>query len=222
MSRLARIVPLALAVAAAASASAQELNLARTSTARPNVVALRTGMEHAFVGELGYRRVLAWGNQQLFVGGDVAVPWAEPDLRDYRVRATVGAPIGGRHWKLSGWISPTLRGTGNVATDMTALGVDLRLAGGYYARRWFAAAEVGADWNAATRVALRDAYRTRVYSGAKYGWNRTPGGTTYAGLQAGLSFSSYDVVLRTGLSRTTALDAQTVPFYLTTGLNKAW
>jgi hypothetical protein len=222
MSRLARIASVALAAVAAAGASAQELNLATTSTARPNVVMLRTGMEHAFVGEVGYRRVLAWGDQQLFVGADVALPWAEPDLGDYRVRATVGAPLGRHHWKIAGWLSPTLRGAGNVASDMTALGVDVRLTGGYYARRWFTAAEVGADWNVATHVAVRDAYRTRVYSGAKDGWYGNPGGTTYAGLQAGLSSSSFDVVLRSGLARTTALDEQTVPFYLTAGVNVAW
>jgi hypothetical protein len=222
MSRLARTASVALAVVAAASASAQELNLAATSTARPNIVVLRTGMEHAFVGEVGYRRVLAWGDQQLFVGGDVALPWAEPDVADYRVRATVGAPLGRRRWKLAGWLSPTLRGARNVASDMTALGVDVRLTGGYYARRWFTAAEAGADWNAATYVAVRDAYRTRVYSGAKDGWYRHPGGTTYAGLQAGLSLSSSDVVLRGGLARTTALDEQSVPFYVTAGVNVAW
>jgi hypothetical protein len=74
----------------------------------------------------------------------------------------------------------------------------------------------------ATHVAVRDAYRTRVYSGAKDGWYGNPGGTTYAGLQAGLSSSSFDVVLRSGLARTTALDEQTVPFYLTAGVNVAW
>jgi hypothetical protein len=222
MSALARIASVAVVAAAAASASAQELNLAATSAARPNVVVLRSGIEHALVGELGYRRVLTWGDRQLLVGADVALPWARADLRDHRVRAMVGAPFGGRHWKLAGWLAPTLRGTGNAASDMTALGVDARVTGGYYARRWFTAAEGGVDWNATTHVALREAYRTRVHSGAKDGWYRNPGGTTYAGLQAGLSFSSFDVVLRTGLARTTALDAQTIPVYATAGVNVAW
>ena len=110
MIRLARVAPVVLAVAAATAASAQELNLATTSTARPSIVAVRSGLDHAFLGEIGYRRVLAWGDRQLFVGGDVALPWAEPDLGDYRVRATVGAPLGRHHWKLAGWLSPTLRG----------------------------------------------------------------------------------------------------------------
>lgn len=219
MIRLATVASVVLALAAAARASAQELNLATTSTARPSIVEVRTGLDHGFLGEVGYRRVLAWQDRQIFVGGDVVMPWAEADLGDYRVRATVGLPFGWEHWKLAGWLSPTLRRTENVASEMTALGVDLRLTGGYYARRWFIAGEAGLDWNAATRIAFSDAYRTRVYSGAKDGWYRTPGGTTYTGLHAGVSFSSFDVIVRAGHPRTTALDQQTVPLYVTVGVN---
>lgn len=220
MSRVARVASAALALAAATGAAAQDLNLAVTSTDRPGIVQARSGLDHAFLGEVGYRHVLAWREQQLFVGGDVAIPWARADLGDYRVRATVGLPLGGEHWKLAGWVSPTLRGTENAASDMAALGVDLRLTGGYYQRRWFVAGEAGLDWLAATHVIFSDAYR-RVYPGAKDGWYRLPGGTVYAGLQGGVSFSSFDVVVRAGHPRTTALQPQTLPFYLTLGVNVA-
>jgi hypothetical protein len=60
-----------------------------------------------------------------------------------------------------------------------------------------------------------------VYAGAQDGWYGLPGGTTYAGLQGGLSFSSFDVVLRLGQPRTTELAPQTVPFYATLGVNVA-
>ena len=221
MTRPFRLAAVAFWLAAATSARAQELNLAATSTARPSIVEVRTGMEHAFLGEVGYRHVLALGDQQLFVGGDVSLPWAKVDLSDYRVRATVGLPFGGQHWKLAGWLSPTLRGTVNDVSEMTAVGADLRLAGGYYARGWFAATEAGFDWVAATKVTFSDAYRSRVYSGARDGWYRTPGGTAYAGLHGGVSFSSFDLVLRAGNARTTALEQQSMPFYLTVGVNVA-
>ncbi len=221
MRRLAMVASAAVALAAATRASAQELNLAATSADRPSIVEVRTGLDHALVGEVGYRHVLAWGDGQLIVGGDVAMPWANADLRDYRVRATVGLPFGGQHWKLAGWLSPTLRGTENAASDMTALGVDLRLTGGYYARGWFVAGEVGLDWIAATHIALSDAYRNQAYAGAKDGWYGAPGGTAYVGLQAGVSFSSLDVIVRAGLPRTTALEEQTVPLSLTVGVNVA-
>ncbi len=221
MTRPPLLVSVALTLAAATNARAQELNLATTSTARPSIAEVRTGVDHAFLGEVGYRHVLGWGDQQLFVGGDVSLPWAKVDLSDYRVRVTVGLPYGGQHWKLAGWLSPTLRGTVNAVGEMTAVGADLRLAGGYYARGWFVAAEAGFDWVAATKVTFSDAYRSRVYSGARDGWYRTPGGTAYAGLHGGVSFSSFDLVLRAGNARTTALEQQTMPFYLTVGVNVA-
>jgi len=221
MNRLALVASVVVALASGTGASAQELNLAATSADRPGIVEVRAGIDHAFLGELGYHRVLAWQDRQLFVGGDVAVPWAKADLRDYRVRATVGLPLGGQRWKVAGWLSPTLRGTDNAASEMAALGVDLRLTGGYYARRWFVAGEAGVDWVAATHVAFSDAYRNQVYAGAKDGWYRTPGGTVYTGLHAGVSFSSFDVILRAGLPRTTALDSQILPVYVTLGVNVA-
>lgn len=220
MKRLAIAVS-AVLVQLAARASAQELNLATTNAERPGTVGVRGGVDHAFLGEVGYRRVLVWGERQLFVGGDVGVPWARPDLGDYRVRATVGLPLGFEHWKLAAWVSPTLRGTENAASDLVALGADLRLTGGYYARRWFVAGETGIDWVAATRVTFSERYRTLVYSGAKNGWYRTPGGTTYAGLHGGVSFSSFDLIVRAGLPRSTALEEQPLPFYLTLGVNVA-
>jgi hypothetical protein len=193
MKRLTLVASALLALVAASSASAQELNLATTSADHPGIVTVRGGVDHALLGEVGYRRVLILGERQLFVGGDIGMPWAKPDLADYRVRATVGLP----------------------------LGADLRLAGGYYAPRWFVAGETGADWVAATRITFSERYRTVVYSGAKNGWYRTPGGTTYVGLHAGLSFSSFDLIVRAGHPRTTALAEQTLPFYFTLGVNVA-
>ena len=221
MRRLALRASIALALAAATGARAQELNLAATSAARPSIVEVRTGMEHAFLGEVGYRHVFAFGDQQLFVGGDVALPWAKVDLSDYRVRATLGLPHGGQHWKLAGWLSPTLRGAVNAASQMTAVGADLRLAGGYHASGWFIAGEAGLDWIAATHITFADAHRSRASSGAEDGWTRTPGGAAYTGLRGGVSFPSLDVIVRAGLSRTTGLEQQSVPFYLTMGANVA-
>ncbi len=215
-----RFASVIVVLAIAARGSAQELNLGATSTARPNIVVARTGMEHALMTEVGYRRVLEWGDRQLFVGGDVAFPWGGVDLRDYRVRASAGLPfVDGQHWKLAGWLSPTVRGTRDAASDMTALGADLRVTAGHYARGWFVAAELGVDWVAATHVRISDAYRNRAYAGAQDGWYGAPGGTVYTGLQGGLSFSALDVVLRAGLPRTTTLGAQSVPAYLTLGVN---
>ena len=79
-------------------------------------------------------------------------------------------------------------------------------------------------WSAGSlRSAMRTvaSIETQVYSGAKDGWYRAAGGTTYAGLHGGMSFSSFDVIVRVGHPRTTALEQQTVPFYVTVGANVA-
>jgi hypothetical protein len=220
MSRLGAVAAI-LSLVVARSGSAQELNLAAMSQARPGVVEARIGLDHAFLGEIGYRRLLDWQDQRLVVGGDVAIPWAKPDLRDHRIRATAGLPLGTEHWKLAGWLSPTLRGTQVAASRMTALGADIRLTGGYYAPRWFLASEVGLDWVAATHVTFSDTYRAQVYAGARDGWYRLPGGTAYTGIQTGVTIASVDVVVRAGHPRTMALAMQTVPFYLTLGVNVA-
>jgi hypothetical protein len=210
----------AFSLAVAASASAQELDLAATGTARPSIAGARAGTGHGSLGEVGYRHVLAFEDLQLLVGADGALPWARADLRD-RLRVSVGLPLGGPRWKLAAGLSPTMRGTENAVSRMTALGADLRLAGGYHAPGWFIAGEAGLDWIAATHITFADAHRSRARSGAGDGWYRTPGSTAYTGLRGGVSFPSLDVIVRAGLSRTTGLEQQSVPFYLTMGANVA-
>lgn len=220
MTRMLLRLLVLLALGSATAARGQELNLAAASEARPGIASVRTGMDHALVAEVGYRRLLSWGSQRLFLGGDAALPWAGLDLRDYRLRAMLGIPFGGERWQAAAWLSPVVRGTRNAASRMTAVGAEARLTGGYYAPRWFAAAEAGLDWSAATHIRFSGAYR-EVYAGARDGWYRSPGGTVYAGLLGGVSFSSVDLVVRAGHPRTLALEMQTVPFYLTLGANVA-
>ena len=224
MRRLVTLVLAALALAApAVEVSAEEINFATLTAERPNVVEARTGLDHAFVLELGYRRVVEWRGRQLLFGGDWAFPWASPDFGDFRVRATASASLlrgSGSGWKLVASLSPTLRATQNAAADMHALGADVRLTGGYY-RRWWCAGEVGLDWAATTHVSHSGAYRETVYADARDGWYTSPGGTFYAGGNAGVSIKSVDVMLRVGHPRSLDLAQQTVPFFVLVGVNVA-
>jgi hypothetical protein len=212
----------ALALAApAVDASAEELNFATATAERPNVVLARTGLDHAFVLDLGYRRVVEWGGHQLLFGGDLALPWAGLDLGDFRVRASAAASLlgdSGRGWKLVGSLSPTLRATQNAAGGEHALGADLRVTGGYYGR-WWLAGELGLDWAATTHIEHGRAYQDTVYADAKDGWYGNPGGTLYAGLNTGVSIQSVELVLRVGVPRTMTLAPQTVPFFALVGVN---
>ncbi|HEU4385569.1 MAG TPA: hypothetical protein VFR85_18940 [Anaeromyxobacteraceae bacterium] len=216
--RLALVASAAVALATATAAPAQELDLAAARTTRPGIAEPRASVEQAFLGEIGYRHVFGWGDQGLFEE-DVALPWARVELGEHRVRAVADLPFGDRRWKLAGWLSPTVRGALNAASELTALGADLRLAAGHYARGWFVALEAGLDCIAFTHVTLGDPGRRAPRPGAGDGWYRTPGGTAYAGLQGGASFPSFDLILRAGSARTTALEPQRAPLYLTVGVN---
>ena len=214
----------ALAVlATAGSARAQEVNLATLDDGPSNRVHVRTGAEHGFVAGVGYSRAVSVLGRRLLLTGDLTVPWAEVDASDYRVRAGALVPIvGSRRWKLAGSLAPTLRGTRNDTGRMTSAGADLGLTGGFYARRWFAASELGFDWAMSTHVDHNARYRAVVFEGARDGWYRNPGGNFRAGLQAGASFGRHDLVLRLGALREAGGQAPLLPLYGTLTFDTRW
>lgn len=210
----------ALALANASPARADELNFKALSLARPNIVTARLGMEGGLVGEVGYRRVVELFARRTAFGLDLCAPLAELDTSDYRVRATLASPfIEGRNWKLSAALGPTLRSAENPLNRSYALGADARLTGGYYTASWFVAGELGAELVGGAYIRNSDAYRKYVYAKAKNGWYRDTGGTLYAGLHGGLSFSALDLVMRLGQQRGSALEPKAMPFFATVGVN---
>ena len=105
---------------------------------------------------------------------------------------------------------------------MTGVGADVGAVGGYYARHWFVAGELGFDWAMSTYVAHSDAYRSAVFDGARDGWYPNPGGNARAGLQGGVSFGRYDAILRLGQVRGIDGDPPLLPFYGTLALDARW
>lgn len=211
-----------IAAAAPTDALAQELNLATTSADQPHIVHVRSGLDHGFTAELGYDHVFALSDRLLIVGAELAMPWAQPDLGDLQLRLGAAMPLVERGpWKLSARLGPTVRSADTAAARLISLGADLQLAAGYYARRGFVAAAAGVDWAGATYIRNSDEYRMRIYPDAEDGWYRNTGGTIRAGLQGGLSFSTFDVVLRAGRPFAIDLGSQTIPFYAMLGVNIA-
>jgi hypothetical protein len=211
-----------LVLLAPPSARAQELNLATLDQGQ-NLVQVRTGAEYGFVASAGYARRLPLLGGQVVVHGDVTLPWAGLDLGDFRVRGGALVPVVGTgHWKLSGGLTPTLRGTKNESARMTGVGADLSVLGGFYSPRWLAAVELGFDWALSTYIAHTAAYRSTVYAGARDGWYTTPGGNVRAGLQGGVSFGRSDLILRVGLVRDITGAAPLLPFYGTLAFNTRW
>lgn len=217
------LVVAGLALAAPLAAQAQEINLAGLDDEAKNRVHVRTGAEHAFVAGVGYARAVPVLGRRLLVHGDLTVPWADLDTGDYRLRAGALAPIVGTGgWTLAGSIAPTLRGMDVTTGSMTGVGADLGLFGGYYARHWFVAGEVGFDWAIATHITHSDRYREQGYADVRDGWYRLPGGNLRYGLQSGASFGRYDVVVRAGQLVDLAGEAPLLPFYLTLTFDRRW
>lgn len=211
-----------LALLAPVAAQAQEMNLGTLDEAS-NVVHVRTGAEYGFVASVGYGRVVPLFDRHLVLTADATLPWATLDASDYRLRVGAMMPVlGARRWKIAAAVAPTVRGNKNDISRMIDLGADLAVMGGYYARGWFAAGELGFDWALTTHVAHSDRYRQNVYAGARDGWYANPGGNIRAGAQGGAAFGRYDIVLRLGVVRDTAGDEPLLPFYGTLAVNAKW
>ena len=203
----------------AGPAAAQDLNVAATK-AGTHVVSSSVGFEDAMVASLGYGYAARVGDRTVMLGGDVTLPWAKVDVGDFRLRVGGLVPVlEGDRWRLLARLMPVVRGSESGVNRMTNVGLEGGLAGGYYGRRWFAAAELGADWAALTYVQHSAAYRHIIYADAKDGWYRTTGMTLRAGLVGGYSFEAVDVVLRAGQDRDLRLQTLFAPLYVTLGFN---
>ena len=222
-SRLIGALVLVLTMAAPLAVRAQEINLSAIDEGPTNRVQVRTGAEYGFVAGLGYARTLAVPGVErpVLVTGELTAPWAHVDASDYRLRLGALVPIAGAGpWRVAGSLAPTLRHTKNDVAVMTSLGADVGVVGGYYARHWFTAGEVGYDWIGTTHITSSDLYRRFVYANARDGWyGEGASGNLRAGIQAGATFSRYDLALRAGALRDVAGEAPLLPFYATLGLS---
>jgi hypothetical protein len=214
-----------IAIALAASftpARAQEINLGSLD-AEPNRVHVSTGAEYGFVASAGYTRILPFLDRKVVLTGEATLPWASLDVADYRVRAGALVPIiGSSRLKLAGALAPTLRGNHSKVSDMTDLGIDASLVGGFYMPSWFVALESGVDFALTTHVTHSDAYRMNVYPDAQDGWFANPGANLRGGVQAGMTLARYDVILRAGQVRDSGGNAPLLPFYGTLTVDMRW
>jgi hypothetical protein len=221
--RLLRLLAFAAVVLASFGARAQEVNLARLEDDAPNRVHMRTGAEYGFVAGVGYARTASVRDRRFLLTADLTLPWAGLDASDYRVRIGSLLPlVGTHHWRLAGTLAPTLRSTRNDIAQMTSVGTDIGLQGGYYASHWFVAGETGFDWAMTTHITHSDQYRQTVYAGARDGWYAMSGGNIRAGLQAGSSFSRYDLTVRVGRLVDVSGGSPMLPIYATLTLNTSW
>ncbi len=203
-------------------AHAQEINLASLDE-EPNRLSVSTGAEYGFVAGIGYSRILPFLDRQVVLTGDATLPWASIDVMDFRVRASALVPIvGTTHWKVAGALAPTLRTLESNVYSMTDLGVDASVVGGYYRRAWYVALESGVDLALTTHVTHSDEYRMNVHMDATDGWYSNPGANVRAGLQTGVAFDRYDIILRAGRVLDSNGEPPLIPFYGTLTVDARW
>jgi hypothetical protein len=226
MSRLACMVlvgALSLDCGSASLARAQAVNFGAIEAPHKNMMRASFGAEYAFILGVGYTRIFRIADRPLLVGGDFTLPWATFDFRDYRLRAEVMITIvGPKEWKLVGRVAPVLRGLHDELARFTNFGLETGLAGGYYARHWMIAAELGIDWAFSTHVKHSQRYRSTIYDEAKNGWYTNTGANFNYGGVFGGSFSRYDLLLRIGQGRDLQASPQLLPFYAVLTFNARW
>jgi hypothetical protein len=186
------------------------------------VVTVETGLQSAVVTSVGYAaglRIAAIDRTVMpFVQATLVM--ARPDLHDYAFRGGAQVSLvrtGG--FDLSTQLAFQVAGTDNSIYSGTALGSNLVLLAGHYAKRWFAVAEAGYDRAWLTYIKNSDWYHDYFFSGAQDGWYSGTGGTLHAGIKGGATFGRVEIVARAGLVKTEDLQSLDLPFYGTLGAN---
>jgi hypothetical protein len=144
---------------------------------------------------------------------------AQPDFGDWRLR-------GGFRIELARWkglaVPVRLDGSARMLTNRSVravgLGTEVSLAPGWYARRWFAAADLAWDQAWTTHLRHSDAYRRVVYEDVQDGWVRLSGWTLrYGARVGGLPAPWLEIWLRTGYEQHGRFDQVAPPLYAILG-----
>lgn len=222
MKRAWIVIACALWLAIDAGVAAAQWNVARFEN-RPNRVYVAYGLDPAFVGSVGYARVVRVKGHGLQLAGEAGVAAAHVDTRDFRVRLGVHTSL--THWRslhLTGAATAITRGTDNVIFRGLNFGADLTGTIGVYRRGWFAAGDFGKDKAVITHITHSDWYRTHHYADAKDGWYLDAGGTWHYGVAAGMTLGRLEMAGRFGWQRTEDYNDATPPMYVSVGVGYAF
>ena len=190
-------------------------------TERPTVVGASAGVDGSTMtlSLLAGRSLRRLSKRRALVSGAFDLPMAQPDLGDWRLRA--GFRLEVARWKrlaLPVRLDGTVRMLTNRSVRAVGLGTDLSVAPGWYARRWFAAAELAWDQAWTTHLRHTDAYRRVVYEDVQDGWVRLSGWTLrYGARVGGLPLSWLEIWLRAGYEQHGRFDLVAPPVYAILG-----
>ncbi len=193
------------------------------NASRPNVVGVTAGLDGAplTLRAMAGRVLTRFHRRRAFVSGAFDLPMAAAGGGDWRLR--FGGRFDAVRWRgvaLPVRLEASVRRLSNRSVRATGLGTELSAMPGWYAPRWFVAAE--ASWDHAWGVHLdhSDAYRAIVNEGVVDGWYRMPGWTLrYGARVGGLPLRWLEVWLRAGYEQHGRFDRLAPPVYGMLGLN---
>ena len=199
------------------SATGQQ-NVARLDSSA-NRIYTSFGLDPAFVTSIGYGRVIRLFGHRVELVGEVGMPVADVDARDFRVRLHAMTSI--LHWRslhFTGAAAFITRGTENTIYDGFNFGADATGGLGIYRPGWFIAGEFGFDKAVITHVTHSEWYRTYFFPEARDGWYLNAGGTFHYGLASGITIGRFDLGTRVGWLQTEDFNELTPPIYASIAL----
>lgn len=186
---------------------------------RNDSISTRAGFDDSLVTwTLGYTRAIPLPRvgRVWMIGGELSVPMAGPDFGDVRVQASARIDA---LW-LSGFELPLEFGGRMIRTRndlFTGVGLGTLLAAypGWYALRWFVAAELRWDQTWATRLTHSAVYREEIYPDVRDGWYGAPAWSMRYGLRVGgLIRTRVELMARGGYQHVGGINAVIPPVYV--------
>lgn len=195
--------------------SGQQINWGSLHPQDKHIINASLGAEYGVVYGLAYGYQIKNNVFPMIAGLEVSVPSGEHLLDDFKTK------IGGRirlvevgHIGLSTSLYGVFRRTENEFVRLLNFGSDFSGAIGYYRSKWFVSGEFGFDKAIVTEYKHKEAYLDQ-FPGVVDGWYEpTTGGNFYYGLEAGYSFSSWDLFVKAGqLVTQTWKTSPLLPYY---------
>jgi len=210
-------------LAAVECSNSQSVTWSSLREDQPNSLQFQFGFDYGTTAQLTYGRTFTLLTPMMF-RTDFSFPMGRNLLDDCRLRLGLDMML----VEVSGFAASfrflsNMRRFENELVQILNFGSDASLTGGYYARSWYAAGEVGFDKSSVSYINHSGMMR-RVYPSIRDGWFDMEGGHHYVGLLAGVALGGgLDLSLRLGaLSPAGKSTGAMLPYYVQVGVGTSF
>lgn len=207
------------AVSITSDTFSQTVNWRSIQEGQNHIVNLNAGWDYGSTFGVAYGYKLNT-NIPLIIGTEFSLPAGEDLLDDLKTKAGIQAEVfRSDNFAATVEIQGIYRRYQSDFVTMGNFGSEFSAVLGYYKTRWYAATELGFDKSIVTKV-RHSSLMKEYYPEIQDGWYIPSGGNFFYGLQAGYSFPSYDIYVKTGKIITEDFKTKpSIPFYLNLGVN---